>query len=70
MVAKFGPARTTVGKGGPFLTTKTGPGRPFLAAKIGPEDHFWAKPILPNRFCSSVFVIHEADEREKHLSRE
>ena len=46
LVAKFGPARTTVGKGGPFLTTKTGPGRPFLAAKIGPEDHFWAKPIF------------------------
>ena len=28
MVAKFGPARTAVGKGAPFLAAKIGPGRP------------------------------------------
>ena len=28
LVAKFGPARTAVGKGAPFLAAKIGPGRP------------------------------------------
>ena len=46
LVAKFGPARTTIGKGGPFLATRSGPGGTFLAAKIGPGDHFWAGPIF------------------------
>ena len=46
LVAKFGPASTIIGKGGPFLATKSSPGRPFLAAKIGPGDRFWAGPIF------------------------
>ena len=32
-VAKFGPARTTIGKGRPFLATKSSSG--------GPQDHYW-----------------------------
>ena len=36
LVAKFGPARTTVGKGEPFLVVKSG---------LGGND-FWAGPIL------------------------
>ena len=46
LVAKFGPARTSFGKRGPILATKSGPGGPFLAAKIGQGDHFWVGPIL------------------------
>ena len=46
LVGKFGPARASFGKMGPFLATKSGPGAPFLAAKIGPGDYFWAGPIF------------------------
>ena len=41
LVAKFGLARTSFGKMGPFFATKCGlGGEPFLAAKIGPGDYF------------------------------
>ena len=46
LVAKFGPARTSFGKRGPSLTTKSGLGGKFSMAKIGPRDHFWVGPIF------------------------
>ena len=57
--AKFGPARTAVGKGGPFLAAKIGPGRPFLAPKISPGDHVWRnKDTWQSASQLICFLIH------------
>ena len=57
LVAKFGPARTIIGKGRPFLATRSGPGGTFLTAKIGPGDHFWAGPIFASQVSGLWFSV-------------
>ena len=48
-VARFGAARTTIGKGEPFLATRSGPGEPFLATRSGPGEPFLATRSGPGK---------------------